>query len=234
MSRVLAATLLGAVLLAGCASPTPVSPTPRTSTPTTLALSSGIGLVAEGTIDDPVGDLVDHPVGVPAKPVGTPAYIDIRTLMAVADGTTLRLTLTLAGVLPAAPSPTIERLFYMVALHTDGDAVRERDDPRVGIGYSVRLMNEVGGDYEPELVDWSGSDPIYHRGSSFPGTADVAGDTVVLTVPLAALGDPYVIRVGAWTMRQDPAHGRLTNAEDFLPDSGGNGLATREFLTLAP
>ena len=220
MSRMLVAALLSALLVVGCA----------TSTPATLVPSSGPGLVAVGTIDDPAGDLVDGH----AKPVGTPAYMDIRTLAAVADGTTLRLTLTLAGVLPAAPSPTIERLAHMVALHTDGDAVPGCNDVRVGMGYAVRLMNGAGGDYEPELIDWRGSDPIEYIGSDFPGTGAVRGDTVVLTVPLAALGDPHVTWVGAWTIQSDPANGLRWTAADFLPDSGADGCATRDWITLGP
>jgi len=189
---------------------------------------AGPGLVAQGTLEDPVGDLLDGD----DNPVDTPAYIDIRFLEAVADGATLRLTLTLAGELPAAPDPDVEAR-YSVLLHTDGDAVPERDDPGVGVGYTVALHSRGALGYVPGLRDWSapdagpGSLPVERLGPDFPGTADVAGDTIVLTVPLDALRDPHVIRIGAWTARG------WGGAWDTLPD-GDDGVhgATRDWLVL--
>jgi len=217
MSMARIPTLLGVLLLAGCATSTlglPVQP-------------AGPGLVAQGRLEDPAGDLLDGD----DNPVDTPAYIDIRFLEAVADGATLRLTLTLAGELPAAPDPEVERLLYSVFLHTDGDAVPERDEPGVGVGYTVALHSRGALGYVPGLRDWSAPDagpghlPVEHLGPDFPGTADVAGDTIVLTVPLDALRDPHVIRVGAWTARG------WGEASDTLPDSDHDG-ATRDWLVL--
>ncbi|MCJ7709744.1 MAG: hypothetical protein MUQ32_02835 [Chloroflexi bacterium] len=219
MSTVPAATLLGALLLAGCATstlPLPVQP-------------AGPGLVAQGSLEDPAGDLLDGDDNL----VDTPAYIDIRSLVAVADGATLRLTLTLAGALPAATDPDVERLLYWVAIHTDGDAIPERDDLNVGVGYTARLHSRGALGYQPGIRDWRGSDfPDELLGPDFPGTADVAGDTIVLTVPLAALRNPHVIRIGAWTTRfPNPPRGRWGDPWDTLPDSDFGG-ATEDWLVL--
>lgn len=223
MSTVRIATLLGICLLAGCASSTlglPVQP-------------AGSGLVAQGTLEDPVGDLLDGG----DNPVDTPAYIDIRSLEAVADGATLRLTLTLAGALPAETDPDVERLRYSVFLHTDGDAVPERDDPAVGAGYTVTLHSRGALGYQPGIRDWKSPDagpgrlPVERLGPDFPGTADVAGDTIVLTIPLAALRNPHVIRIGAWTARHPPAYRGYGDPWDTLPDSDFRG-ATKDWLVL--
>ncbi len=225
MSTVRIAVLLGALLLAGCATSTPVLP----------VQPAGPGLVAQGTLEDPAGDLLDGD----DNPVDTPAYIDIRSLEVVADGASLRLTLTLAGALPAAPDPDVERLLYSVLLHTDGDAVPERDDPRLGMGYTVRLHSRGALGYQPGIRDWTypeaygdGDQPVERLGSDFPGTADVAGDTIVLTVPLAALRNPHVIRIGAWTTSfPNPPRGRWGGPWDTLPDSDFGG-ATGDWLVL--
>jgi hypothetical protein len=224
MSTVRSATLLGVLLLAGCATSTlglPVQP-------------AGSGLVAQGTLEDPVGDLLDGG----DNPVDTPAYVDIRSLEAVADGATLRLTLTLAGALPAATDPDVERLRYVVFLHTDGNAVPERDEVLVGVGYTVALYSRGALGYQPGIRDWSSPDagpgrvPVEHLGPDFPGTADVAGDTIVLTVPLDALRNPHVIRIGAWTARHPPAYRGLGDPWDTLPDKDPGGGATEDWLVL--
>ncbi len=223
MSTVRIATLLSALLLAGCASSTlglPVQP-------------AGPGLVAQGTLEDPVGDLLDGD----DNPADTPAYIDIRSLEAVADGATLRLTLTLAGALPAVTDPDVERLLYSVFLHPDGDAVPERDDPGVGVGYTVTLHSRGALGYLPGIRDWTYPEaygdqfPVERLGPDFPGTAEVAGDTIVLTVPLDALRNPHVIRIGVWTACFPPAHRGYGDPWDTLPDSDFRG-ATEDWLVL--
>lgn len=224
MSTVRSATLLGALLLAGCA----------TSMPGLPVQPAGPGLVAQGTLEDPAGDLIDGD----DNPVDTPAYIDIRSLEAVADGATLRLTLTLAGALPKATDPEIAGLRYYVFLHTDGAAVPERDSPAVGIGYTVALHSRGALGYVPGIRDWSGPEaapgrlPVERLGPDFPGTADVAGDTIVLTVPLDALGSPHVIRIGAWATRiLRVGGGRWGDPGDLLPDYDPGG-ATGDWLVL--
>ena len=56
-----------------------------------------------------------------------------------------------------------------------------------------------------------------YGGSEFPGTAIVAGDTVFLTVRLAALGNPHVIRTAVETKRADPGIRGPVTAEDDSP-----------------
>ncbi len=224
MSTARVSMLLGVLLLAGCGTSAlslPVQP-------------AGPGLVAQGTLEDPAGDLLDGD----DNPVATPAHIDIRSLEAVADGATLRLTLTLAGALPKASDPEIAGLRYYVFLHTDGDAVPERDDPGVGVGYTVALHSRGALGYVAGFRDWTypeayGDEPPVERlGPDFPGTADVAGDTIVLTVPLDALRNPRVIRIGAWATRiLRVGGGRWGDPWDTVPDSDFRG-ATGDWLVL--
>jgi hypothetical protein len=191
--------------------------------------------VAQGTLEDPAGDLLDGD----DNPVDMPAYIDIRSLEAVADGATLRLTLTLAGALPKATDPEIAGLRYYVFLHTDGDAVPERDSPAVGMGYTVALHSRGALGYVPGMRDWTYPEaygdqhqlPVERLGPDFPGTADLAGDTIVLTVPLDALRSPHVIRIGAWATRILAVGRGWGEPWDTLPDSDFRG-ATGDWLVL--
>jgi hypothetical protein len=220
MSTVRIVTVLSALLLAGCGI-LPVQP-------------AGSGLVAQGRLEDPAGDLLDGD----DNPVDTPAYIDIRSLEAVADGANLRLTLTLAGALPAAPDPEVD-LRYAIAVHTDSDAVPERDDPAVGIGYTIALHSRGALGYQPGIRDWTYPEaygdqrPVERLGPDFPGTAEVDGDRIVLTVPLAAMRDPHVIRIGAWTGRWPPAYRGYGDPWDMLPDHDPRGTSG-DWLVLGP
>ena len=68
-------------------------------------------------------------------------------------------------------------------------------------------------------------------GTEFPGTAVVAGDTVVLTVRLAAPGNPHVIRAAVVTKRAEPGPAGRVTAQDFLPADPWTGV-TQDWLTL--
>jgi hypothetical protein len=91
--------------------------------------------------------------------------------------------------------------------------------------------------YQPGIRDWTYPEaygdqfPVERLGPDFPGTADVAGDTIVLTIPLAALRNPHVIRIGAWTARHPPAYRGWGDPWDTLPDSDHSG-ATKDWLVL--
>ncbi|MEO8208783.1 MAG: hypothetical protein ABI598_07080 [Chloroflexota bacterium] len=183
-------------------------------------------------IDDPVGD-AGRP-GVDGPVVG-PDYVDIRALAADIDGSTLRLKLTVAGSLPVPPSVDSENLEWIVVLRTgaDAEAVRDLQTLRVGFrGYAVTLRNRGAGAYAPALVEMPGS-TVRGEGAEFPGTVAVDGDTVSWTVPLAALGNPGLIRAGVWAQRVGQAPGYGTTAWDFLPGDDSSGSAAG-WLTLEP
>lgn len=196
---------------------TPVSaPIPTPVDPSTMP-----GLVATGTLEDAVGDLVNSD----RRRVNTPGYIDIRDLEAVADGSTLRLTLTLAGELPPPPPPATERLSYNVNLLTDGDLEARPDGAGGGQSWTIDLSNAAMTErYQPTLWDLpeqSQGVAIGYPGAQFPGTAVVTGDTIVWTVALAALGSPAVIRLSVLTssVMDTGADGKV-GTNDELPDGG--------------
>lgn len=184
------------------------------------------GLVADGSLHDAVGDLVNSE----GTPVNTPDYLDIRDLEAVADGTTLRLTLTLVGELPPPPL-AIERLNYNISLRTNGDVEVGADGAGGGHSYTVTLSKPTpSGSYEPTLWDLpadAGTNAIRYQGREFPGTAVVAGDTIVWTVGLAALGNPHVIRLGVGTASTvNTGSDDKVSTTDQLPEGGLVDLLT--------
>ncbi len=163
----------------------------------------------------------------------SPDYVDIRTLAATIDGGTLHLVVTLAGALPAPPPADVENLSWIVALRTgsDGEAVPERKSLRTGFdGYLITLENRGVGEYHPSLVKMPS---LTDAASDLPGTMVIDGATISWTMPLAALGNPGVIRAGVWAQRVDPGPTGGTTAWDFLPDDDASGSAVG-WLTLAP
>ena len=172
-----------------------VAPVPTPAGPSVMP-----GIVGNGSLHDAVGDLVHGP----GNPVKTPAYLDIRDLEAVADGTTLRLTLTLVDELPPPPLAA-ERMNYNISLLTDADDDPGPDGHDGGHHYMVSLSKPTpSGSYQPTLWDLPApaeveTRAIAYEGHEFPGTVVIAGDTIVWTVSLAALGNPHVIQLSVRT-----------------------------------
>ena len=191
---------------------------------------AGPGLVAHGVLEDLVGDIVDQGSRAPRL---DPRHIDLKGIEATTDGANLQLTLALAGPLPESPKPD-PRLTYNIMLHTDVDAVPAMDGPHT-TGYFVTVSSDPPSGYQPSLVLWDGANPVQLIGPTFPGTLSVAGDRVTVTIPLSAIGDPRVIRLGvaAYATGIDPTGVQdVATTEDQLPDTRPGD--DQGWLTLGP
>ena len=82
----------------------------------TVAPAANAGLVAEATtIKDPKNDLVDEN----GKKAARAPHIDLTRLDAAADGTELRMSLTMAGNVPPEMSSIRQELTYLVIIEAD-------------------------------------------------------------------------------------------------------------------
>ncbi|HEY4189415.1 MAG TPA: hypothetical protein VGM28_03260, partial [Candidatus Limnocylindrales bacterium] len=100
-------------------------------------------------------------------------------------------------------------LAYAFELDTDGDGIAD-------MTASLTLL--PGGGFSPTLVDARTGAPV--AGATFPGTADLAGRTITLTVRLEALGCPPNVGVRA-TSKQTRAG---TTVMDEAPDAAGSWI----------
>jgi hypothetical protein len=220
MTGLAAVAALIAIAVAGCA----VAPGP--TAPATVA--SGPELVPAATIQDVAGDVLD----LQDRPGATPAYIDVHELSAGSDGTRLQLTLTVADALPTPGPGATERLAFNLHLYAADPAIPENANDRDNLRYTIAvnsgsLDEGLPATYHPGIFDWTrGADPIFIRGSDFPGTLTVVGDTIVLTVSLAALGDPGAVWIGAQTVStlSTPEGEALSSTSDSAPDVGQGWL----------
>lgn len=119
----------------------------------------------------------------------TPGYIDIVRLQGSTSGRVLTLTMTLAADVPPG-SPVIGMLAYQVLLDADGDGAWD---------HMAGLESVPGGGLVPVFADRSSG--VRLKGPSYPGTANLSGRVITLTVPLAALSCPTVIGVRGRTER---------------------------------
>ena len=202
-------TLALFVVLAGCSAgggatggPTsaPAASTSPVVTSTSLAslhpTGSGYSSAAEAT--DAAGDV-------------TPSYLDIVALRAGAEAGsgTLTLGLDLAGAVPPG-SPAVGQLAYVFSLDVDGDGVSDHTA-------TLKLVPEGG--FRPSLVARTGGSP--REGPDYPGTADLTGSTVSLTLRLDAIGCPA--RVGVRAASQQTKAG--VTAGDAVPDASDGWIA---------
>ena len=163
--------------------------------------TSNPGRQAPPTLQDPIDDVTSWE----NEAVTAPGYIDICSLAATSDGNSLVVTLTLAAALPRPPSVATENLRWMVILRTGPDDIAVPEKGSVHLGprsYAVVLANRGIGEYVPGFQD--PSDPERDAFADFPGSVDVAADTISWTIPLAAFGRPRIIRVGASTVGAGP------------------------------
>jgi hypothetical protein len=114
----------------------------------------------------------------------TPAFLDIVRLEASAADGSLNLGMTLADSAPTG-SPLVGVLAYRFYLDTDDDGAWN---------WVVALDLVPGGGYVPSIADRAGS---RESGPAFPGTVNLSGGRISMTVPLDALGCPSVIGVRA-------------------------------------
>ena len=208
-----------AIAVAGCA----IGPGPTTQ--------SVPDLVEAASIQDVAGDVLD----LQHRPGATPDYIDVRTLSAASDGERLQLTLTLADALPQPAPAVTERLTYNFEVFEGDPALPENANDFGNLQYTIAVYSGsiAGGQlaYQPGMFDWTqGPDPIPFGAPDFPGTVAVAGDEVVVTVSLAALGDPSQIWVGVKTVST------LSNLEGEAISSTGDAApdAGRDWLFIEP
>lgn len=203
--------------------PTPPAATVDVATPV---------LGAAVRMEDVEGDVVD----MQAKRGATPAYIDVRELVAASDGTTLQLTLTVAEALPRPAPRENERLSYNFEVFT-GDPVSPENAQEVNrVRYTLTAVSGPMGEglpatYQPGIYDFTrGPDPVFHFGPQFPGTLDVTGDTIVLTVALSALGDPDELWIAIRTVSTlSTSEGEaISSTGDMAPD------AEQTWMTLEP
>ena len=96
--------------------------------------------------------------------------------------------MTLAADVPTG-SPAVGQLAYSFDLDIDGDGTAD---------YTATLALVPGGGFSPTLIDKRTGSKL--SGSDFPGTANIAGATVALTVRFEALGCPSDRR-GPWGVR---------------------------------
>lgn len=116
-----------------------------------------------------------------------PAFIVIRRFDVRAEDGTLRLALALGAAVPAG-TPPVGMLAYRFFLDTDDDGEWDR---------SASLELRPGGGFTPVLLDRRTAKR--QEGASYPGTANLAGAEVTLTLPMEALGCPTTIGVRGMT-----------------------------------
>lgn len=152
------------------------------------------------------------------KAVGPP-YVDIVELVVGTRGRDVRIALALAGEPPVGRSAHDEVLNYTLVLETTGDSRWDF--------WSV-LQNTDDGTWSPSMIGWTSGE--VGLGDDYPWSSVITGDTIVLAIPLADLGDPGVVRVCVATQQAGPG-GRVL-AQDSTP--GEACLSESEWLTIAP
>lgn len=199
--------MLAVVLTASCgfgASPSSTS----TSDPQLVATARSIA--------DPPGDLADE---AGKKVVGnTP--VDLTQVEASADGTDLRVTLTMAGDVPPKIASTSQKLNYIVVIEAD----RSGD-----FDYSLIVTNLETGVWSVGYTEWPTG--VAHTDANFPGTFQVLKNQVTFTISLSAIGSPASLRMSAITKLADK-DGNIV-AQDQAP-TGDPYKPAEGWLSLGP
>jgi len=138
----------------------------------------------------------------------TPGYIDIVRMQGTGDGAVLTLTMTLADGVPTG-SPTVGQLAYRFYLDTGGDGAWD---------HMVALELVAGGGFVPVLLDRASG--VRSEGPRYPGTTNLAGPVISMTIPLAAVSCPPVIGVQGVTERTKGG----STAGDRAPDAASSWL----------
>lgn len=201
---------------------------------TPAAATIDVALPALGAavrMEDVEGDVVD----LQDLPGAAPAYIDVRELVAASDGTTLQLTLTVAEALPRPAPRETERLSYNFEVFTGDPVSPENAQDMNRVRYTIAVASGPMGEglpaaYHPGIYDFTrGPDPVFHFGPQFPGTLDVTGDTITLTVALSALGDPDELWIAIRTVStlSTPEGEAISSTGDAAPDAEGTWMTLR-------
>ena len=160
------------------------------SSPAASESPSGIG-----TADDKAGDV-------------TPGFVDIVRIGADGRASSLDLTIDLAADVPTG-TPLVGELAYAFDLDTNGDGVADM---------TAALTLQPGGGFTPSLLDARSGAPV--GGPAFPGTANVAGRTITMTVRFEALGCPATVGVRASSKQTKGG----TTVTDQAPDAAGSWI----------
>lgn len=185
-----------------------VKPPPGTTTgPSAGSPGSGRTPGAGGTAAPaaPFTTFLTMPDGAGDAGLGSPAYVDLRSVTLADNGTSLRVTVEMDGTLPAATasgeSMGIGVDLYRAATHRESD-------------YQLFADGESDGWYA--YLDTPKG--FVH----YPGTFALGGRTLVFTVPWSAVGNPTNGRTSAfadWTERSSAPTGN-PSSNDYVPTLG--------------
>ena len=214
----LGAFLLGT--LAACGSVEPSTPMPSSaSAPTGLPASSNPS--AQATSDPttpPASTLPSSSTAATPSPGSegttdpsgdaTPGFIDIVRLQAESGQESIALGLSLAAAAPAGTA-VVGQLAYRFYLDIDGD----------GLWDHMAALEAVPGDgFVPALVDRLPGRK--QQGPAYPGTAEVSGDSVAMTVRLTDIRCSSLIRVRALAEQTQAG----STARDEVPDAASEWI----------
>lgn len=140
-----------------------------------------------------------------------PPYLMIRSVTAVSAGASVALEMVLAASVPPG-SPVVGMAKYRFLIDGDGD--REWD-------WSAALELRPGGGYVPVLSDRAGGQR--QEGPAFPGTANLAGSVITMSVRFDALGCPPALAVRG---RAEETRSSATISGESPPDGSWVTLET--------
>lgn len=139
----------------------------------------------------------------------TPGYLDIARLRVEAESNQLTLALDLAAAVPPG-SPGVGQLAYVFSLDSNGDGVPE---------YTATLQLVPEGGFRPILVDLRSGAKL--EGAAYPGTANLAGQSVMLTLPLDSIGCPPALAVRGASERTKGG----VKTGDTVPDAAADWIS---------
>jgi hypothetical protein len=181
------AGLLVAAVVAACTSSAPSGSVGRASgSPPPDATVSPLAPSASASLGSPMPSVSAVPQSnVATDPVAdaTPGYVDIVRIQGEGRGGVLTLTMSLAADVPTG-SPAVGQLAYRFSIDANGDGTWD---------HMAGLELAAGGGFVPVFLDRASG--VRSTGPSYPGTADITGRVITLTVPLAALSCPPVIGI---------------------------------------
>lgn len=137
-----------------------------------------------------------------------PAFLDIVRLAAASSEGVLSLEMSLAAPAPAS-SPLVGVLAYRFYLDTGDNGDWD---------HVVALELAPEGGYVPSLLDRSTGDRL--AGPGYPGSANLAGGQITMTLRLEAVGNPSAVGVRA---ASEQIKGGATVRDD-VPDAPGEWI----------
>jgi hypothetical protein len=138
----------------------------------------------------------------------TPGFVDIVRLQVEPGQDSISLSMSLAAAVPAG-TPIVGLLAYRFYLDTDSDGTWDQ---------MAALEAVPGGGFVPVLVDRRTGGR--REGGQFPGTANLAGQHISMTVRLLDLGCPPVL--GVRGVAEQTKGGATTR--DEVPDAASEWI----------